>query len=262
MIPFAPCPTRSWSGSPTTSPRHPQPSRQAQRHERRHAARAGRRFDDLDARATCASSWCAAPGRVLLGRDLPRHGAGRAQVEIVPVLRKVEDSRHPTIALIHGRRHRGGCELALHCDLRVAAEGARSACAARIGLVPGFRAGPEAARDHRPAHTRHLLFTGRPIEAGRALEIGMVHEVVPAAEVRRRRRSLRAPSPTTRRSRWPASRPHPARARGARGGPARRRRRADPGRAPQPGRGRGPPRDAGEAQARLPRRVTLSVEGT
>jgi len=34
-----------------------------------------------------------------------------------------------------------------------------------------------------PAHTRQLLFTGRPIDGRRALEIGMVHQAVPAAEV-------------------------------------------------------------------------------
>jgi enoyl-CoA hydratase/carnithine racemase len=34
-----------------------------------------------------------------------------------------------------------------------------------------------------PAHTRQLLFTGRPIDGRRAYEIGMVHQVTPAAEV-------------------------------------------------------------------------------
>jgi enoyl-CoA hydratase/carnithine racemase len=109
---------------------------------------------------------------------------GEPQAEIVPVLRRVEGSRHPTIAMIHGDAVAGGCELALHCDLRVAAEGARLGMPlARIGLVPGFALAQKLIEVIGPAHTRHLLLTGRPIEARRALEIGMVHEVVPAADL-------------------------------------------------------------------------------
>jgi len=118
------------------------------------------------------------------GRDLCDMERGEPQVEIVPVLRKVEGSRHPTIALIHGDAIAGGCELALHCDLRVAAEGARLGMPlARIGLVPGFALGQKLLEIIGPAHTRHLLLTGRPIQARRALEIGMVHEVVPATDL-------------------------------------------------------------------------------
>src|SRR5207244_12410675 len=77
----------------------------------------------------------------------------------------------------------GGGELALHCARRVAAEGARLGMPlARLGLVPGFALGQKLIEIIGPAHTRHLLLTGRPIEARRAREIGMVHEVVPAAE--------------------------------------------------------------------------------
>jgi enoyl-CoA hydratase/carnithine racemase len=142
-------------------------------------------FDDLDKRRDVRVIVVRGAGPAFCsGRDLRDMERGEPQVEIVPVLRTVEASRHPTIAMIHGDAIAGGCELALHCDLRVAAEGARLGMPlARIGLVPGFALGQKLLEIIGPAHTRHLLFTGRPIEARRALEIGMVHEIVPAAEV-------------------------------------------------------------------------------
>ncbi len=103
---------------------------------------------------------------------------------VIQVLQRVERSRHPTIAMIHGDALAGGCELALHCDLRVAAEAARLGMPlARIGLVVPFPLGQKLVEILGPAHTRELLFTGRPIDARRAWEIGMVHQVVPQAEV-------------------------------------------------------------------------------
>jgi enoyl-CoA hydratase len=142
-------------------------------------------FDDLDARRDVRVIVVRGAGPAFCsGRDLRDMERGEPQVEIVPVLRKVESSRLPTIAMIHGDAVAGGCELALHCDLRVAAEGARLGMPlARIGLVPGFALAQKLIEIIGPAHTRHLLLTGRAIEARRALEIGMVHEVVPAAEV-------------------------------------------------------------------------------
>ncbi len=142
-------------------------------------------FDDLDARRDVRVIVVRGAGPAFCsGRDLRDMDRGEPQVEIVPVLRKVEGSRHPTIAMIHGDAIAGGCELALHCDLRVAAEGARLGMPlARLGLVPGFALGQKLIELIGPAHTRHLLLTGQPIEARRAREIGMVHEVVPAADL-------------------------------------------------------------------------------
>jgi len=114
-----------------------------------------------------------------------RRGApGDPESGVIEVLGRVERSRHPTIAMVHGDAIAGGCELALHCDLRVAADVARFGMPlARIGLVVPFVLGQKLIEIIGPAHTRHLLFTGQPIEARRAHEIGMVHQVVPAAEL-------------------------------------------------------------------------------
>jgi len=114
-----------------------------------------------------------------------RRGApGDPESGVIEVLRRVEGSRHPTIAMVHGDAIAGGCELALHCDLRVASEVARFGMPlARIGLVIPFTLGQKLVEVIGPAHTRHLLFTGQPIDAKRALEIGMVHQVVGSSEL-------------------------------------------------------------------------------
>jgi enoyl-CoA hydratase/carnithine racemase len=54
---------------------------------------------------------------------------------------------------------------------------------ARIGLVVPFALGQKLVEIVGPAQARQLLLTGRPVDAARAFEIGMVHQVVPAAEV-------------------------------------------------------------------------------
>ncbi len=146
-------------------------------------------FDDLESRRDvrvvvvrgAGSAFCA-------GMDLKemesRGGARDPEADVVGVLQRVERSRHPTIALVHGDAIAGGCELALHCDLRVMAATARIGMPlARIGMIVPFPLGQKLVEIIGPAHTRHLLFTGRLIDGRRAYEIGMVHEVAPAAEV-------------------------------------------------------------------------------
>ena len=103
---------------------------------------------------------------------------------VIAVLQRIERSRHPTIAMIHGDAIAGGCELALHCDLRVAADVARLGMPlARIGLVAPFPLAQKLIEIIGPAFTRQLLFTGRLVDARRAYEMGIVHQVVPAAEL-------------------------------------------------------------------------------
>lgn len=113
-----------------------------------------------------------------------RRGEADPEGNVVEVLQRVERSRHPTIAALHGDAIAGGCELALHCDLRVAAEPARLGMPlARIGLVVPFPLGQKLVEIIGPAQTRQLLFTGQPVDARRAYEIGMVHQVVPSGEL-------------------------------------------------------------------------------
>jgi enoyl-CoA hydratase/carnithine racemase len=89
----------------------------------------------------------------------------------------------PVIARVQGMATAAGCQLVAACDLAVAAEGATFATpGVRIGLfcttpmVPLVRAIP-------PKAALEMLLTGQPISAERALALGLVNRVVPAAEL-------------------------------------------------------------------------------
>jgi enoyl-CoA hydratase/carnithine racemase len=146
-------------------------------------------FDDLDARKDVRVVVVRGAGPAFCaGMDLKemeaRGGAADPEGDVVDVLQRVERSKHPTIAMVHGDAIAGGCELALHCDLRIMADTARIGMPlARIGLIVPFKLGQKLIEIIGPAHTRHLMFTGRPIDGTRAFEIGMVHQVVPATDV-------------------------------------------------------------------------------
>jgi enoyl-CoA hydratase/carnithine racemase len=148
-----------------------------------------RSFDDLDDRKDVRVVVVRGAGPAFCaGMDLKemeaRGGAADPETDVVEVLQRVERAKLPTIAMLHGDAIAGGCELALHCDLRVMADSARIGMPlARIGLIVPFKLGQKLVEIIGPAHTRHLMFTGRPIDARRALEIGMVHQVAPAAEI-------------------------------------------------------------------------------
>ncbi len=103
---------------------------------------------------------------------------------VTAVFQRIEWSRHPTIAMVQGDAFAGGCELALHCDLRVAADVARFCMPlAKIGLVVPFPLGQKLVEIVGPALARQILFTGEPLHAARAYEMGMVHRVVPLGEL-------------------------------------------------------------------------------
>lgn len=109
------------------------------------------------------------------------------------VLDTVEQCGRPVVAAIGGYALGGGCELAMACTLRVAADTARfGQPEINLGLIPGFAGTQRLTRLVGQGRALELLLTGDPIPATRALEIGLVNRVVPAAQVLPEARSLAA----------------------------------------------------------------------
>jgi enoyl-CoA hydratase/carnithine racemase len=97
----------------------------------------------------------------------------------------------PTVAAITGYALGGGCEVALACDFRIAAEDARlGQPEVLLGIIPGAGGTQRLARLVGPAKAKDLVFSGRFVAAQEALEIGLVDAVVPAADVYDTARSM------------------------------------------------------------------------
>jgi len=106
-------------------------------------------------------------------------------------LEALERCPKPTIAAIQGDAVAGGCELALHCDLRIAADTARFAMPlARIGIAVPVTLTWKLVETIGAAATKELLFTGDAVGAETALSLGLVNRVVAAAELEQATRAL------------------------------------------------------------------------
>ena len=87
----------------------------------------------------------------------------------------------PTVAAINGHCLGGGLELAITCDLRLCAVGAKLGMPpAKLGLVYGHTGLRKFLDTVGLARTKELFLTGRNFEGGRAEQIGLVHEVFEA----------------------------------------------------------------------------------
>jgi enoyl-CoA hydratase/carnithine racemase len=85
----------------------------------------------------------------------------------------------PTVAAINGHCLGGGLELAITCDLRICAAGAKLGMPpAKLGLIYGHTGLRKFLDIIGPARTKELFLTGRNVGAPRAEQIGLVHEVV------------------------------------------------------------------------------------
>ena len=100
------------------------------------------------------------------------------------LMRRIERMPKPVIAMVNGFALGGGLELAMSCHLRIAADTAKvGQPEVNLGLIPGFGGSQRLLRLCGRAATLELCLTGAPINAERALQLGIVNRVVPAAEL-------------------------------------------------------------------------------
>jgi enoyl-CoA hydratase/3-hydroxyacyl-CoA dehydrogenase len=100
------------------------------------------------------------------------------------LLRAFERSSIVTIAAVNGLALGGGCELAMACDLRIAAASARfGQPEVKLGIIPGFGGTQRLARLVGPAKALELNLLGDPIRAQEAETLGLANRVVPDEEL-------------------------------------------------------------------------------
>lgn len=117
----------------------------------------------------------------------------RASVGLQDAFTSVARIPQPTIAAVTGYALGGGCELALCCDLRIAAEDAKlGQPEILLGIIPGAGGTQRLPRLVGVSWAKELILTGRHVAADEAQAIGLVNSVVPAEEVYGAARDLAA----------------------------------------------------------------------
>lgn len=100
------------------------------------------------------------------------------------VLRRLEELPIPVIAAVNGFALGGGTELALACDLIIAAEKAKfGQPEINLGVIPGFGGTQRLARRIGLPRARELIYSGEMIDAETALRYGLVNKVVPSTDL-------------------------------------------------------------------------------
>jgi enoyl-CoA hydratase len=119
------------------------------------------------------------------GRDHARRGQ--------TIFDRLEALGKPVIAAVNGFALGGGCELAMACTLRIAADNAQfGQPEINLGLIPGYAGSQRLPRLVGAGRALELLLTGDRINAQEAWRIGLVNRVVPAAQLMSDVRTLAA----------------------------------------------------------------------
>lgn len=91
----------------------------------------------------------------------------------------IEEFPLPVIAAVNGYALGGGCELALSCDIRIASQNALfGQPETTLGITPGFGGTQRLAKIVNIGVAKEMIYTGKPVKAERALEIGLVNRIV------------------------------------------------------------------------------------
>jgi enoyl-CoA hydratase/carnithine racemase len=110
---------------------------------------------------------------------------GHNPTSLESVFGRLERFPVPTIAAVQGAALAGGLELALHCDLRIAGEGARLGMTlGRVGLMVPYDFTRKLIEVCGSANTAWILYTADLIEAQRGRQMNIVHDVVPDAKLK------------------------------------------------------------------------------
>lgn len=122
----------------------------------------------------------AAGGDILFMSNADSLQAENFVESIKSVFDKIEHLDKPVIAAISGLALGGGSELALTCDIRIAAEGSLiGQPEINLGIIPGAGGTQRLTRTVGPGWAKYMVMTGSPIDAETALKIGLITAVVP-----------------------------------------------------------------------------------
>jgi enoyl-CoA hydratase len=147
---------------------------------------------DADPEVRCVAFRGSGTEAFSAGADISEFDKVRAQASAVAeydglldrVLHAIQDSRKPSVAMIHGFCMGGGLEIALACDLRYCGEGAQFAIpAAKLGLAYNVEGHKRLIETVGHANAREIMFLGRRYSAQEGLAMGLVNAVLPDAEL-------------------------------------------------------------------------------